>query len=192
MAKYSFAVNQGAFAPTRRPPTGRAAIFLNAMIPVGMGHVGWGFERCPGWWYYGGLETAGLVIDQGTDNNTNNCFGTYDTMIKNMKTKYRPGCPGSGYPYHDFKLITVSNPNVDQALETVRLIKRGGYGLFGNNCMDAVYNVLCSYANNNTHLLPGPGTFLAPRVWYGAIWVQNNLLQSQWSTGNWFEQHDAQ
>ena len=53
-----------------------AAIFINWMIPVGMGHVGWGFKQSQDQWWYGGLETAGVIIGKNKQNNTNNCLGT--------------------------------------------------------------------------------------------------------------------
>lgn len=166
-----------------------AAVFINWMIPVGMGHVGWGFRHNSSQWWYGGLETAGIIIGKNKQNNTNNCLGTFDEMIKNMKGTNRPGCGRGGYPYHEYKLISVNQVNTKKALDMVAKIRGNGYGLHGNNCADAVFNVIKAYANGNDNILPWPAIYWAPRWWYCAIDAYSHVLQDQSATGNWFEQH---
>ena len=185
MANYSLVTNQ-----LGGKISGRAAIFINWMIPLGMGHVGWGFQQ-NSLWNYGGLETAGVIIDKGANNNTNNCLGSFDEMVKNMKITNRPGCNGGGYPYHEYKIISVASPKSSAALDQVKSIRQNGYGLHANNCMDAVFNVIKAYAGGNDHILPWPSSYWAPRWWYAAIPGQSIFLQSQSATGNWFQQHNA-
>lgn len=168
----------------------KAAMFINWMIPVGMGHVGWGFQYGPNAWFYGGLETAGVVISKGLPNNTNNSAGTFAEMIRDMKGQNRPGRGnGGGYPYHNYKTKLINNPNINAALAAVEVIKKGGYNLHGFNCCDAVFNVIKAYDNGNDKTLPWPSTHWAPRWWYDAIPGPSIFLQSQWDTGNWLSQH---
>lgn len=169
----------------------RAAMFINWMIPVGMGHVGWGFQCGEDVWYYGGLETAGIYIGPGKPNNTNNCRGSFHDMIRDMKGSNRPNGGGSagGYPYHEYKLKTINNPNLGAALNMVSRIRAGGYNLHGFNCCDAVFNVIKAYDNGNDRTLPWPSVYWAPRWWYAAIPGRSIFMQSQSATGNWLSQH---
>jgi hypothetical protein len=169
----------------------QAAMFINWMIPVGLGHVGWGFQYGHDAWYYGGLETAGIVIGKGRNNSTNNVKGTFAEMIRNMKGSNRPGSANGGYPYHEYKLKTINSPNIGAALSTVERIRSNGYGLHGNNCCDAVFNVIKAYDNGNDKTLPWPCYYWAPRWWYAAIPGPSIFMQSQWVTGNWLKQHEA-
>ena len=110
-------------------------------------------------------------------------------MINNMKGTNRPGCNRGGYPYHEYKLISVNHANLKKALEQVAKVRTNGYGLHGNNCSDAVFNVIKAYANGNDKILPWPSVYWAPRWWYCAIKGYSNVLQDQSKTGNWFGQH---
>ncbi len=171
----------------------QAAMFINWTIPVGMGHTGWGFQAAPDKWYFGGLETAGVWIGPGSQNNTNNCIGTFADMIRVMKGTNRPNGGGDpkkgGYPYHEYKLKTVNNPNLNAALNKVMSIRCGGYNLHGFNCCDAVFNVIKAYDNNNDTTLPWPSTHWAPRSWYSAIPGKGVFMQPESVTGGMFAQH---
>ena len=166
-----------------------AAVFINWTIPVGLGHVGWGFQASAANWYYGALETAGFMVWAGDDNHTFNQLGSFSRMISDMKTGRRDS--GGGYPYHDYKLINVGQTDVGSALRLVANIKSNGYGLFRNNCMDATFNVVKSFARGNDRVLPWPSTHPIPRMWYSAIPGKGNFIQSESVTGNWMSQHGA-
>lgn len=166
----------------------RAAAFINWTIPIGLGHVGWGFEDSPNVWYYGALETAGLIKGKNTDNGTFNDKGSGAQMIDAMRNAKRAG-GGTGFPYHEYKMITVPNTNVGAALQLIERIKKNGYGLYKNNCLDATFNVVKAYACGNDRVLPWPATNPIPRFWYRAIPSQGIFIQSEASTGNWFAQH---
>ena len=170
--------------------SGQAAIFINWTIPIGLGHVGWGYQISPDVWMYGGLETAGFYIGSGYGNNTHNIKGSFKAMIQGMKDGKRPDNTGfDGYPYHQYKIISVQNINVAGAATLVEKIRNGGYFLPGNNCMDAVFQVMKAYARGNDRVLPWPCTHPVPRMWYNAIPGKGVYIQSESATGNFLKQH---
>lgn len=164
-------------------PRRRAAIFINWGVPLGFGHVGWGFEKMPGDWYYGAVEIAGGwgVVRKGDDNKIFNKLGTEDQMLSEMKKGSVSG--GPLFYYNEYKFVDVPNGDYKPALTYIAKARANGYGLLGNNCMDAVFRVIKAYANGDDNFLPHPSKFWAPRWWYCDVKAKSKFLRKD--TGIW-------
>ena len=159
-------------------PTMRAAVFINWGMPMGMGHVGWGFEKVPGQFYFGAVEVTDSLI-KGKGLGQNKLFNSYKPerdMLKAMKTGQHGG---SGFIYHEYKYINVKNPDLAAPIKLIQATQKAGYGLIGNNCMDAVFNVIKAYANGDDKILPWPMTHWSPRSFYSDIPTKSVVLQKE-------------
>lgn len=186
-----------------------AAAFVNYSIPLGLGHVGFGFQRDETTWYWGALEMAGMIkasyrdadffswISGGSKQQSRDANAYNGTVLnqgnaQDMVSSMRNGSSNSGemrhYAYHDMKTFPVPRPNFSAALAVVDRVRKGGYGLVGNNCLDASYNVLKAYANDG-NIVPWPLTNPIPRLWFSAIKGNLMNIQSEKATGDWTTQH---
>lgn len=131
----------------------KAIIFLRAnsrVFNVEHGHVGWGFEISPGTFYIGAIEDQ--HITQRWVEKSNNPYAPFGLGPKN-----------GVYPGYDmFKIIEVSNPNVNYAIETQTAQMKLDYSALGNNCLDATYFILKAYGA----VLPKPSDHWFPNDWF--------------------------
>lgn len=157
--------------------TGRAVVFINWSMPLGFGHVGWGFEFVKGQFYFGAVElTSSALKGKGEDTRIFNEKANQADMISKMKSGKHGG---SGFQYHACKFVNVSKPNQSEPLKVIATARRNGYGFLGNNCMDAVFNVVKAYANGNDKILPWPATHWTPRSFFTDIDAPQITIQSE-------------
>ena len=97
--------------------TMRAIVFINWSMPLGLGHVGWGFECAKGIFYFGAVElTNSIVKGRGEWTALFNQKDTVQNMIRRMRTGDHGG---SGFIYHAYKSVNVSHPNQTAPLKII-------------------------------------------------------------------------
>lgn len=146
----------------------RAFVFINRdVVPLGAGHIGWGFETSPGRFCYGAKEMHGVGgitgVPPGGENHVFVARGTERQMLAAMRGGH-PG--GAGWPYHACKVLEVPDPDPEAAAALAEASKGWGYRLKGNNCMDDACRILTAYARGRP-LLPDPAE---PANWIPARW----------------------
>ncbi len=155
----------------------RAAVFINWSMPLGFGHVGWGFEVSQGYFWFGAVElTSSIMKGKGDNIALFNDYATEKKMVAKMKSGDHGG---SGFIYHAYKFVKVRNPNVAEPLKIVATAQKNGYGLLGNNCMDATFRVIKAYANGDDKILPWPATHWAPRTFFADIPSPEITIQAE-------------
>lgn len=144
-----------------------AYVFLNPTMPLGLGHVGWGYEYKTGIYRYGAVEIVTSIIS--APDKPNACFNETAheaDMLKNMRTGKHGG---SGFVYMKYKKFDIPSTSWAAADAVAEAQKRKGYLIAGNNCMDATYNVIVAYAKGNHNILPWPSTHWFPNHFFGDI-----------------------
>ncbi|RLA63221.1 MAG: hypothetical protein DRQ78_07105 [Epsilonproteobacteria bacterium] len=132
-----------------------------------LGHVGWGYEYPDGTWCIGGVEG---VDWQGISNgfwvkhapNLDIALTYFSQMKYIFDTEY-----------DYYKLLSVSKEvkaNWEYADKVVAWIKTQKYNLFGRNCMNSTYDILCAYASSyNDKTLASPHFNWIPNGWFNTI-----------------------
>jgi len=117
---------------------GIAVVFNRPSGAFGLGHVGWGvYDPDSGQWTYGsGENQSGQAnVPAGGDNGAWSQTGDFGDMTSAMNARGYSGAVS----------IPVTDPNLAAALGNAAAQPGEGYNLFGNNCADAVYNLLNDY-----------------------------------------------
>src|SRR4029077_7603517 len=154
---------------------GRAVIFINykmVTLPGNPGHVSWGFEDSPGFFYFGGTEfnidmaPPGIFTSPGSPNAVFIAHGTEQQMLCAMQSGFHEG---AGFTYDDYKMLSIKNTNSRAGLDMAQQSFGWGYSGAGNNCMDHCFRIIKAYAGNNDTVLPWPIANWYPKDFFGAI-----------------------
>jgi hypothetical protein len=149
---------------------------------LGPTHVGFGFAVSPGIYVFGSVEdTAGLPLIVDGDNQYWMATGTLDQMMATFLNPRSSGFHGAllAKPYDQYRTATIRNPLVCAAVQSAETLYNTGYVLIGNNCLDAVYNVLTAYGfdfgdvNPDTYICPS-----GPEGWFAGL---SELSNPKWS-----------
>jgi hypothetical protein len=137
-------------------------------------HVGFGFQVAPEVYLFGSVENGKgyTLVWRGDDNGFWMTTGTLQEMMATFLNPSASGFHGAllAKPYNQYRYTIVEGPSVCNAVNTANGLYSSGYSALGNNCLDAVYNVLSDYGVN-FHLLD-PGTVWCPsgsNGWFSAL-----------------------
>lgn len=115
-------------------------------------HVGFGFEVSSGVYLFGSVENSGgfPIVLSNFDNGFWMTTGTLEEMLATFANPSASGFYGtSGVPpYTEYRTSVVQTPRVCKAARYAENLYSVGYNVLGNNCLDAVYNVLSVYGVN--------------------------------------------
>ncbi len=143
--------------PADMPPTTRRAIvFVRHPGANGLGHIGWAFEWCNGWFNTGSVENqAGKPFVKPQDMG----FWTMHTLdpVGAMQKQ--------AISYDEYKVFYITEPRPKDAWKTVIWESRQPYSVLRHNCNDVAYDILRAYGV--TQLLD-PVQGLVPNDWYDA------------------------
>jgi hypothetical protein len=119
-----------------------AYVFVRRFGAHGFGHVAFGFKVASNLFVYGSLEDPNGThqIDSGEDNGFWLRDGTFNDMLCAMKSPPIMGAE-SYDPYYK-KYSVPDAPNVCSAVAKAESIYGVGYDVIGDNCLDAVYDIL--------------------------------------------------
>jgi hypothetical protein len=150
-------------------------VFVKTSGASGLGHVGVGVEirttnPTTVRYYNGSVEngkSSFIILPGGFNDGWYRINTDYNGMLNNFTTR--------GYNYLKFTQ-TFTNVTKQRALNTVNEIMylpNRGYSLAGNNCINAVYDVL----NQGGGLFVYPPTAnpvtYAPNIWFNALYTSN-------------------
>jgi hypothetical protein len=117
--------------------------------PVNPTHVGFGFKVASDVYVYGSVENRPGCISVlgGFDNGFWMTTGSSAQMLATFSNPSASGFHGAIFGgkvarYNKYKTSTVQTPNVYGAVKAAEDLYKAGYSALGNNCLDAVYNVL--------------------------------------------------
>ena len=148
-------------------------------------HVGFGFEVSPRIFVFGSLENGphsaailfqSVVVD-GADNGFWMTTGSEAAMLATFADPAASCFHGTlgVSTYVEYKTYAVPQPNVCNAVKTAEDHYGSGYGVIGNNCLNAVYNILQAYGVQFAGAAAGPSFDWCPGQWY------NDLTFPDWS-----------
>jgi len=133
----------------------RACIFLRRSGAMGLGHVGWAFEKEDGIFYAGAVENpSGSPVAHPDD------IGFWSVKTKDPVGHMRKRA------YDTYKIIGLRKGNHVRAWSKVLQVKKSWYTLLFGNCMDDTYNVLKEYGVPS---MPLPGVSVTPNNWYDSM-----------------------
>ena len=158
-----------------------AFVFVNRSTPIGLGHIGFGFQTSRDRFCYGSVEGAIGSPPYTAPGDPNGGFWVENATVTDMLTDVKSGHQQwrvekylkRGLLYSHYKVIKVRYPNIEAGLRVARTTKSRGYSvaaagnpnkqwLRGNNCADAVFDVIKAYASDDDHILPWPSTHPTP------------------------------
>jgi hypothetical protein len=140
----------------------RAMVFVRRSGAMGLGHVGWAFEKSNDLFYSGSVENPGGKPVESPDK-----IGFWS-----IKSNY-PQQHFVSRDYDEFKIINISGGNHVRAYSEVIRVKRSWYTLLFGNCMDDTFNVLRAYGVKD---MPLPGSKITPNNWFDSLnWTHYNL-----------------
>lgn len=155
--------------PSQTNETGAAVVFVRRGATMGIGHVGWGFLI-----HGGGPDALSLVGDGniweiGAVENHHGWLIT--PPLEDGYWRQRTAQPLTAVAsrqYDHYKVVPVSDANVDAAVEAERIVGERPYMAAVSNCMNDVYNILKAYG---VHNLPNPEKLAnwIPNAWYDHI-----------------------
>ena len=144
--------------PEKLPPTTRrAVVFVRRTGANGLGHISWAFEWQNGWFNAGSVENTAAKPMAKPEEMEFWSVHTLDPVAAMQKQKY---------PYDEYKIFYVSNPNPKEAWKTVVWESREPYSILHHNCNDVAYDVLRAYGVVE---LLDPATEHIPTDWYDAL-----------------------
>jgi hypothetical protein len=153
--------------------------FINFKSPT---HVGFGFEVSPGIFLFGSVENSigDIYVPAGSDNGFWMATGTHLEMLATFKNPAASKFHGAlgAKPYDQYRMSRVGSPAICAAVGFAESLYSVGYSAVGgNNCLDAVYNVLTVYGSR---FPPGvdPADIWCPSGPYG--WF-SALHSPEWS-----------
>jgi hypothetical protein len=148
---------------------GGAVVFVRRNATMGVGHVGWGFL------VHGGdrddlsLVGDGNIWEIGAVENHHGWI-----ITPPLKDGY--WCERTSQPlkavatrrYDHYKVVPVTTPSVEHAVQQERLVSERPYMAAVSNCMNDVYHILAAYGVYN---LPNPEVLVnwLPNAWYDHI-----------------------
>jgi hypothetical protein len=122
---------------------------INPLSPT---HVGFGFQVAPHLYLFGSVENGGgcARVPAGQDNGFWMATGSSGEMLATFRNPSNSGLHGTIYPgkvppYDHYKASTVKQPKVGDAVKAAENLYNIGYNVTGNNCLNAVYNILLTY-----------------------------------------------
>ncbi|RZU53566.1 hypothetical protein EV385_5495 [Krasilnikovia cinnamomea] len=138
-----------------------AYVFVRPSGANGLGHVGWGYRTtCGDSYSFGSVENphGKPHIKAGADNGSWRQNGTESQMLSAMRSR----------GYLSYKSTTASSSRFDPgpANSAAAAAAGRGYAVIGNNCADAVWDVLHAYGVPD---LPYLQLHPAPNNWYGNL-----------------------
>jgi hypothetical protein len=164
--------------------TGAAYVFLRYNPPVAAGHVAWAVQLGDGSWEGGALDIDSLGIIRKGDNNgaSRHHFSNEDALRNYFAAAGGTGAPNPQARYDRYMRWAVSgNINTAAMFSLESQSWDWGYGLFGNNCLDLVYNLMQSYGFTSLPSPPRIGSLssFAPVTWF------NNVMQGAGTEPLW-------
>lgn len=134
--------------------------FPNPFSPT---HIGFGFQVAPKVYVFGSVENrAGCaIVLPGGDNGFWMTVGSKQEMLATFKNPSSSGFHGTTWPgnvanYDQYKMTRVKTLDVSAAVKIAENLYHNGYEIGGNNCLNAVYNVLKAYGVLfGTNVTPG-------------------------------------
>ncbi|MET8151700.1 hypothetical protein ACIBSW_29660 [Actinoplanes sp. NPDC049668] len=147
-----------------------AYVFVRPGGANGLGHIGWGYRTtCTGSYSYGSVEnpTGKPHIDRGADNGFWRQGGTESQMLSAMR--------GRGYQAYKQTVSSRARFDPSPANGVAAAAAGRGYDVIGNNCADAVWDVLHAYGVPD---LPYLQLHPAPNNWYGSLGTTANVSWS--------------
>jgi hypothetical protein len=143
-------------------------VFNRSNAVGGLGHVGvgfWIFETKPNGnieqsWYIGGLENEGgsaIVAPGGQNGGWFRKVGSDRAMIRIMKEVY-------GYDFSVYRQVSPNLNRINNARSILSDLPRRGYTLFGNNCMNATFDVLNAFGGGLSW--PSIPSNYGPNAWF--------------------------
>jgi hypothetical protein len=115
-------------------------------------HIGFGFEVAQDVYMYGSVENGAgcTTVEQNFDNGFWMTTGSKDQMLATFRKPWLSLFHGTISPikvakYDQYKMSAVQTPKVCDAVKAAENLYSVGYGVFGNNCLNAVYTVLLAY-----------------------------------------------
>lgn len=150
----------------------QGAVFLRHHAAFNLGHVGFAFFNCANnKWYYGAVENPSgkTPIAPGRPN------GAFFRKAQNFNTVLND-MRGFGYVEYKISNGAFINTDPDNAIRVGSRLKKRGYDVFGNNCLDAVFEALDAYFIGQISM-GDPSFALSPNLWYA------ELPSARWSGG---------
>jgi hypothetical protein len=152
-----------------RAQDGAAVVFVRRKATMGVGHVGWGFLIHSGDGDVVNLVGDGNVWEIGAVENHHGWIITppLEDGYWHERTA-QPLKAVASRKYDHYKVVPITTPNVERAVQQERLVSERPYMAAVGNCMNDVYHIPTAYGVRN---LPNPELLVnwLPNAWYDHI-----------------------
>ncbi len=142
----------------------KAVVFLRRSGADGIGHVGWAFDNGDGTFTTGSIE------------NPRHSLRTDPRAMDFWAVRARdPIIPMRERRYNEFKVIDLSQGDLNDAIHVVKWVSRQPYDVIGHNCMNATYDVLRAFGVDR---LPVPSHHWEPNHWFDRVQGQHYQIDA--------------